>query len=227
MTTRGNTLFDRLKAGCPEEWRRYTEHDFVQQLAAGTLPEPAFRHYLIQDYLFLIQFARAHALAVYKSDTLADMRHASRGVRAILDTEMSLHVEYCAGWGITEDDIARTPEASACMAYTRYVLERGAAGDLLDLHTALAPCMLGYGEIGARLAADPATVREGNPYGAWIDMYAGDEYQEAVAAEIAFLDDLMARRGGPGRMELLSDTFEKATRLEIDFWQMGLDAAGG
>ena len=64
-----NCLFDRLKESCAKDWQKYTEHEFVRQLGAGTLPEAAFRHYLIQDYLFLIQFARAYALAVYKSDT--------------------------------------------------------------------------------------------------------------------------------------------------------------
>lgn len=221
----GNTLFEQMKAGCGDDWRRYTEHEFVRLLGRGTLPEAAFRHYLIQDYLFLVQFARAYALAAYKSDTLADMRQAAAGMSAILDVEMGLHVEYCTSWGISEEEMARAPEESACMAYTRFVLERGASGDLLDLHAALAPCILGYGEIGARLAADPATVRKGNPYAAWIDMYAGAEYQEVATAEIVFLDDLMARRGGPGRMGALLNTFAKATRLEVDFWQMGLDAA--
>ena len=55
-----NSLFERLKATCVEDWKRYTHHDFVAD-ADGTLPEAAFRHYLIQDYLFLIQFARAYA----------------------------------------------------------------------------------------------------------------------------------------------------------------------
>ena len=221
--TSSNILFDQLKANCAQDWTAYVEHDFVRQLGAGTLPEPAFRHYLIQDYLFLIQFARAYALAVYKSDTLPDMLQAAAGMAAILDIEMGLHVEFCAGWGLSEADMQSAPEASACMAYTRFVLERGMAGDLLDLHAALSPCIIGYAEIGAMLAADPDTMVDGNPYTPWIEMYAGDEYQEVAESEKAFLDDLLVRRGGPGRMVALSDTFAKATRLEVDFWQMGLD----
>ena len=54
----------------------YVEHPFVQGLGDGTLPEAAFRHYLVQDYLFLIQFARAYGLAAYKADTLAEIRAA-------------------------------------------------------------------------------------------------------------------------------------------------------
>ena len=56
-------IFDRLKASAAVEWRAYVDHAFVRQLGAGSLPEPAFRAYLVQDYLFLIQFARAYALA--------------------------------------------------------------------------------------------------------------------------------------------------------------------
>jgi thiaminase (transcriptional activator TenA) len=68
------------------------EHPFIVGLADGTLPETAFRHYLVQDYLFLIEFARAYALAVYKSPQLTDMCEAASGLSAILDVEMNLHV---------------------------------------------------------------------------------------------------------------------------------------
>ena len=218
-----NLLFDRLKESCAKDWRSYTEHEFVRQLGTGTLPEAAFRYYLIQDYLFLIQFARAYALAVYKSETLGDMRQAAGGMSAILDIEMGLHVEFCRGWGLSEERMTAAAEDAACMAYTRYVLERGMAGDLLDLHAALSPCIVGYAEIGSALAASAGDALRDNPYAAWIEMYAGNEYQEVAEAEKAFLDDLMSRRGGDGRFDSLADTFRKATRLEADFWQMGLD----
>lgn len=220
-----NTLFGRLKAAAADDWRAYTRHPFVAGLAAGSLPEAVFRHYLGQDYLFLIHFARAYALAAYKATDLADIRQAAAGLSTIVDMEMDLHVKFCAGWGLTEADMAALPEADQTMAYTRYVLEKGLSGDLLDLHVALAPCLVGYGEIGARLAADPATKTDGNPYADWIAMYASDDYQEAAVAEVAQLDRLMETRGGPGRFDDLTVTFRQATRLEAGFWQMGLDAA--
>ena len=52
------------------------DHEFVAKLGDGTLPQAAFRSYLVQDYLFLIQFARAWGLAAYKSRTIADIRAA-------------------------------------------------------------------------------------------------------------------------------------------------------
>lgn len=215
------TLFDTLKAACAWEWDRYIHHDFVRELGAGTLPEPAFRHYLQQDYLFLLHFARAYALAGYKSENLADLRAAAATFSTLVDTEMKLHVTYCAGWGLTEAEMEALPEDAPTIAYTRFVLERGMAGDLLDLNVALAPCVVGYAEVGRWLEEDAGTVRDGNPYADWIAMYAGDDYQKVAARAIDDLDALMARRGGEGRLESLVRTFRAATELEVGFWQMG------
>jgi len=224
MTDGTPPIFERLKTSCAADWERYTRHDFVRQLAAGTLPEKSFRHYLIQDYLFLIHFARAWALAAFKADDLAEIRGAAAALSGIVDVEMDLHVKFCADWGLAEADMASAPEAMETTAYTRYVFERGMAGDLLDLHVALAPCILGYGEIGAALAADPDTVMDGNPYRAWIEMYAGDEYRDIADGAVAQLDRLAAAKGGDARFEEIAATFAQATRLEEAFWQMGLNA---
>jgi thiaminase (transcriptional activator TenA) len=220
----GNTLFDRLVTAAGATWPAYTRHDFVLRLARGDLPEAAFRHYLIQDYLFLLHFSRAWGLAIYKSETLADMRRAQRFVAATLDTEIGLHIEYCRGWGIDVAAMEAASEAMETVAYTRFVLDRGLAGDRLDLEIALAPCIVGYGVIAAERMADPATKLDGNPYKSWLDMYAGAEYQALVEEAKTALDEQFARRGGEGRFPALAATFIAASRLEADFWQMGLDA---
>jgi thiaminase/transcriptional activator TenA len=219
------TLFDRLRHDAGADWHDYVEHEFVHGLSRGSLAPAAFRYYLEQDYLFLIHFARAYALAAFKADTLDDMRAATETMRIILDVEMKLHVKYCEGWGLTEQAMAALPEDKANMAYTRFVIERGLAGDALDLHTALAPCVIGYGVIGTALNTDADTLRAGNPYADWIAMYAGAEYQGIVRAAIERLDRLWARRGNEARYAPLLDTFRAACRLESGFWQMGVDHA--
>jgi thiaminase/transcriptional activator TenA len=218
-----DTLFERLEQACAEEWKAYVDHEFVRLIGYGTLPEASFRFYLEQDYLFLIQFARAWALAVYKSETLDEMRAAASLLNAILETEMALHVKYCQGWGLTEKEMEAKEEARANMAYTRYVLERGLSGDLLDLHVALAPCVVGYAEIGSRLLNDTQVNLEGNPYREWIETYGSEEYQQVARSEIERLDVLAENRMGTGRFEGLARTFRQATRLEIGFWEMGLE----
>src|ERR1043166_8452328 len=214
-------FFERLKAAASAEWRVYTEHPFTNAMADGLLVEAAFRHYLVQDYLFLIEFARAYALAVYKSPKLADMREAAAGLSAILDVEMNLHVKLCAGWGLSPHDLERAPPAVEMLAHTRYVIDAGMRGDLLALKVALAPCVIGYAEIGARLAAASGSGTATNPYRVWIDEYAGTAYQEVAAKARADLDRLAQRYAPPAREAELAAIFKEATRLEADFWQMG------
>ena len=219
-------LFSRLVEASEAAWPAYTRHKFVLLLAAGDLPEACFRRYLVQDYLFLLHFARAWGLAVYKSDTLPEMRRAQRLVAATLDAEISLHIEYCRGWGISEAALAAASEVPATIAYTRFVLDRGLAGDRLDLEVALAPCVVGYAVIAAELMADPQTRLDGNPYRDWLEMYAGADYQNLAREAEGALEDQFIRRGGEGRVASLAANFALAARLEAAFWQMGLDAPG-
>jgi thiaminase (transcriptional activator TenA) len=217
-------LFRRLVDACSDAWRAYTRHEFVLSLARGDLPEACFRRYLVQDYLFLNHFARAWGLAIYKSDALAEMRRALRIVAVTLDVEIGVHIDYCRGWGLSESAMASEPEALETIAYTRFVLDRGLAGDRLDLEIALAPCIVGYAVIGSERIADPATRLDGNRYREWLDMYSGSDYQNLAREAATALDEQFAVRGGEGRFPSLAATFATASKLEADFWQMGLDA---
>lgn len=215
------TGFDRLKQNCSEEWRAYCEHEFVRQLGAGTLPMEAFQHYLKQDYLFLIHFGRAWGLAVYKSRDIGQLRQSLDSLKAIIDIELGLHVKYCQEWGISENELSSLAESHATLAYTRYVLEAGNRGDILDLHVALAPCIVGYAEIANWLVDQRFTVRMGNPYGPWLDMYTSREFQQAAQAEVDWINDQM-QDISERRFNELARTFSEATRLEANFWEMGL-----
>lgn len=204
-------------------WRAYTRHAFVEGLRDGTLPRAAFLHYLRQDYVFLIHFSRAWALAVVKSETHDEMLAAVGTVNALVAEEMQLHVGICEAAGISKEDLFATPERNENLAYTRFALEAGYSGDLLDLLAALAPCVMGYGEIGARLLADKTS----ETYADWIGTYGGAGYQGDCAAVGQLLDSALERRLGADfeqspRFAALCDKFRKATELEVNFWQMGL-----
>jgi thiaminase/transcriptional activator TenA len=216
-------LFGRLRAAAKKDWDAYTNHEFVRQLGAGTLPPACFKRFLTQDYLFLIHFARAYALLAFKHTELPDIRAATAGLQAIVN-EIPLHVKFCASWGIPEAQMQAEAEAAETMLYTRFVLDTGMSGDALDLLTALLPCVAGYGEIGTRLLSSPETKLDGNPYKDWILAYQSEEYQESVAAAIHTLDELGQKRGAETRFTALTHIFATATRLEADFWSMGMKA---
>lgn len=216
--------YQDLIQACQSDWQEYTQHAFVQQLAKGTLDQHSFLHYLKQDFLFLKQYARAYALAIYKARTLEDMRRALPSVHALLDSEIGHHVTYCGQWGLTESDLENEPEDFGTVAYTRYVLDAGMTGDLVDLYAALAPCSIGYAVIGKALIESNDTVLEGNPYASWIELYGGEEFQSGVAQGAEHFNqlleeiDLHSQRG-----QNLIEVFRTATRMEVAFWQQGLD----
>ena len=216
------SLFLRLKSDCTAEWEAYTRHEFVRGMGDGTLPKACFQHYLIQDYLFLIQFARAYALAVYKADSLDMMRGALDGLKAILEVEMQLHLKHCKEWGLSPAEVEKTPESLATLAYTRFVLEAGQSGDLLDLYVALAPCMVGYAEIGSALSTNKTKQAAENPYDVWINEYASDAYQQIASDTVDLIDTLAETSFTEKRYPKLRELFRQATRLEADFWEMGL-----
>lgn len=218
--------FGAWRGAAAAPWTAYTRHAFVEGLRDGTLPRAAFLHYLKQDYVFLIHFARAWALAVAKADTLAEMSACAATVNALLHEEMALHVKICAEAGIDEAALEGTEEAPENLAYTRYVLEAGYSGDFLDLLAALAPCVMGYGEIGARLKAEATS----DEYADWIATYGGEDYQTVCRDVGAMIDAVLVRRFGAGfaeapAMDLFAAKFRAATRLEVGFWDMGLRGA--
>lgn len=207
-------------------WPAYVEHAFVRGLGDGTLPEGAFLHYLVQDYIFLKHFSRAWGLAIAKADNLAEMTACAETVVALLTHEMRLHEQVCAAAGIELATLQSAREEPENLAYTRYVLEAGYSGDFLTLLAALAPCVLGYGAIGAALKNSAVSTC----YGDWIDTYSGAEYQGVCADVGALIDGALVARYGANFADLpvwqsLTQTFITATRLEVGFWDMGLRGA--
>ena len=217
-------VFNLLKEKNLKNWLLYTKHDFVNLLSSDSLEEKYFLNYLIQDYLFLIQFSKAWSLAVLKSDTLEEMKIAANTVNELINFEMELHIKLCGSYNISKNDLESANEENENIAYTRYVLELGYSGDFLDLLSALAPCVLGYGEIGM----NGKNFKIKTPmYKKWIDTYSSDEYQDVCKNVANLIDQAFLLRLGSDyvntyKWNKVNKIFNKATLLEIDFWNMAL-----
>jgi len=218
------TFVETLKDYAKKEYSDYVNHEFVNRIADGTLPVESFRHFLCQDYIYLTHYARVHAVCGFKLNNLREIAEEADIIN-IIRTETQLHIKYCESWGISLEELERTKEASANMAYTRFCIEKGISGDILDLKVALFACLIGYGEIGNRIVNDPNTKRENNPYYKWAENYAADLYQKSVTTGIAELEKLAKEYIRPGdtkRIKDLCEIFRQASRLEANFFEMGL-----
>ena len=217
-------VFKILKDKNVNVWLYYTKHEFVQKLANDSLHENCFLNYLKQDYLFLIQFSKAWSLAILKSDNLEEMKIAASTVNELINFEMGLHISLCEKYGISKLDLENTEEKNENIAYTRYVLELGYSGDFLDLLSALAPCVLGYGEIGLNLQNSNPKI---SMYKKWIETYSSSEYQSVCLNVGKLIEKSFKLRLGENytntyKWNKASLIFKKATSLEVDFWNMAL-----
>ena len=222
-------VFNLLKEKNINNWLLYTKHDFINLLSNNNLKEEYFLNYLIQDYLFLIQFSKAWSLAILKSDTLDEMKICANTVNDLINFEMELHIGLCGSYGITKDQLEVANEENENIAYTRYVLELGYSGDFLDLLSALAPCVLGYGEIGYN---GKDLKLETIMYQKWIDTYSSDEYQDVCKNVAKLIDEAFVLRLGSDfintyKWNKVNKIFNKAILLEIDFWNMALKSNKG
>jgi thiaminase/transcriptional activator TenA len=187
---------------------------FNAELAAGTLSEERFKHYITQDAHYLIGFGRALTLAAAKAPNSDRIVQFAKSAENAIVVERALHGSFFRQYGITADAFARMPLSPACHHYVSFLLATAYAEPYEVLLGALLPCFWIYAEVGRDIHARAAPT---NPYRAWIDTYAGEEFHAAVRAAIAATDEAAATASDDLRARMHA-AFARATQLEWLFW---------
>jgi thiaminase/transcriptional activator TenA len=211
----GSSFAAEVRTAADELWRAQLAHPFVRGIADGSLDAERFRHFVRQDYLFLVDYARALSTASAKAPRLDWQRRFAALAHETLETEMALHVRYAAGWGIGAEELAAEVAGPTTRAYTGFLLETAAAGGFAELTAALLPCMWGYSWLGRELAAEPPV--EGNPYADWTETYASEEFAELASWCREVVDEAAAVADEPTR-QAMREAFLACSRHELAFW---------
>ena len=193
-------------------------HPFVTGIGDGTLDVERFKHFISQDYLYLVEYARTLALAAARAPTLEVMGRFATLAHETLNTEMALHRGYCARFGISEEELEATKPAPTMQAYTNFLVRTAYDGSFGQLACALLPCMWGYCEIGLDL------LRKGKPtdqplYAEWIDMYSSAEFQ-GLADWLRGLVDQLAEGTSDEERQRMEEAYVTSARYEYVFWEM-------
>lgn len=212
------TFSNRLHEKLLPIWRKNHAHPFVQGIGDGTLDKEKFRFFMVQDYLYLIDYAKLFALGAMKAKDVETMGKFAELLDSTLNEEMSLHRQYGKKFGITVEEFERAKPSPTTLAYSHYMLHVGQNGTLAHLVAAVLPCMWSYWEIGKELSEIPGA-KEHEFYGEWIQMYSSEEFGLLAEWCIELLDKL-AEDTTLKEQEYLEEIFLNTTRFEYMFWDM-------
>jgi len=211
----------RLHDAATPVWEACLRHPFVTGIGDGTLDMEKFRYFMLQDYLYLFDYARVFALGVVKARAPELMRVFAANVDAILGGEMKIHRAYMKRLDITEEQVFAVKPALANLSYTNYMLSVAQTGGPMEIVASILACSWSYAEIGQALAAIPGAA-EHPFYGEWIRGYASEEYAATNQALIELMDSLAAD-AGEEQLAYLTDVFVNCSRYELGFWDMAWD----
>ena len=209
---------EKLYENVEDIWTSYYNHPFIKGIGDGSLDMDKFKFYMIQDYLYLLDYAKVYALGVVKADTEEVMQGFSKMVDNILNGEMSIHRSYMKRLGITSEEVKNAKQSLTNISYTHYMLSVSHVGNLAELSTSLLACMWSYLEIGKNLSKIPGST-EHEFYGEWIRGYISKEYEEATAWIINLVDHL-AKDMTDKELEKLNEIFINTSKYEYMFWDM-------
>jgi thiaminase/transcriptional activator TenA len=187
---------------------------FNTELAAGTLSTDRFRGYIVQDALYLGEYARVLALAAARGPDSGTLHTFAQNALGAVTVEQALHAHYLRLFGVDPHALAQAEASPDCLGYTSFLLATAYHAPWEVLIAALLPCFWLYHNVGTAIAARTAP---DNPYRAWIDTYADAAFGEAVRRVIDITDQAAATTTEAIRSRMLT-AFIRCSQYEWLFW---------
>jgi thiaminase/transcriptional activator TenA len=191
------------------------DHPFNEELANGSLSRERFQFYLAQDARYLVGFGRALAIAAARAPEPADLTFFAGAAREAVVVERALHEGYFERFGLSEADLAAIETSPTCLAYTSFLLATAQTASYPELIAALLPCFWVYQHVGSDILRRQQVAD--NPYRAWIETYADDEFAVAVQSCRDAVDHAAAAADETTRERMLA-AFVRACEYEWMFW---------
>lgn len=212
-----NTV-ERLLNAAAEIWESYNEHPFVKGIQDGTLDKEKFRFYIIQDYLYLEDYAKTFAVGVAKAKSIEIAKLFSKYID-VMNGELNVHSGYMGKFGVTQEEVDATPRSLDNLSYTSYMLRVAYEEGEAEILAAILSCAYSYEVIAKKIIQNnPASVND-SFYGPWIQGYASEEYAEENVVLLETLNRL-TENYTQSQLQHLTDIFVACSRYELNFWEM-------
>ena len=201
--------------------RAILEQPFLRELADGSLPTASFQHYIVQDSLYLAEYARVLAIAAARSPSTAGRLEFSHGARVAVEVENALHQSFFARFNVTPNMVTKSEPSPVCLGYTSYLASLGATRSYEELVAGILPCFSVYWEVGCQIR--PMAISP-NPYDAWINTYADPAFGDATDRVRILVDEAASGASSATRVAM-AKAFRTATRYEWMFWDSAYSQA--
>jgi thiaminase/transcriptional activator TenA len=197
-------------------WRSIEAHAFLRELQAGTLPMNRFAYFVLQDYVYLLDFAQVLCLGGAKSADLKTLELFCRHALGAVEVERSFHASFGKTLGLSAKQLDAVPRGPITQAYIGHLQSVARGGSLGELVAAVLPCYWIYGEVGRRLQRNAP--RKPKIYRQWIETYAAETFWQPVREQIDLIDQLGAAAQAKEK-KLMTAHFILSCRYEYMFWQ--------
>ncbi len=209
---------DRLVNAAKDIWDAYNEHPFILGIQNGTLEREKFRYYIMQDFLYLKDYAKVYAIGVAKAKSLETANLFAEYIN-VMNGELDVHNGYMGRLGVTQEEIDRTSPSLDNISYTSYMLRIAYEESETEVLAAVLACAYSYEIIAKKILENRPLSGEDPFYGEWIRGYASDEYAAGNVVLLQMLNRL-SEHYTEEQLEHLEDIFAICSRYEMAFWQM-------
>ncbi len=211
------TAVERLLDATKDIWNSYYEHPFVKGIEKGTLDQEKFRYYIIQDFLYLEDYAKSFAIGIAKAKSLETTQIFSGYIALLTGSEMNIHHGYMGRFGVSQEELDRTPRALDNLSYTSYMLRVAYEEGEAEILAAILFCSYSYDLIAKNMIKNTPDCVNHDFYGEWIAGYASKEYENG---NIVLMDALnrLTENYTEQQLQHLTDIFAACSRYEYLFW---------
>jgi thiaminase (transcriptional activator TenA) len=194
------------------------KHPFVTGLADGSLDMAKFRYYMIQDMLYIVDYARAMAWVAPNMTNISDIMRMLDAAKETFETEKILKEQYFNDFDISIDDALNTRPAPTCKAHIDHLFRYTRTGSLAEGLSAILPCSWIYVEIGLHYNS-ANNLSESNPYKTWMETYSDPAFVEMVDWWFSILNSI-TQQTNDKELDHLKSIFKDSCRYEWLFWEM-------
>lgn len=206
---------DKMLEATKELWKSYNEHPFVKGIQDGSLDKDKFKYYIMQDYLYLKEYAKVFAIGVAKAKTLETANLFAKYI-AVMNGELDVYSGYMGKFNVSQEEIDDMKPSLDNLSYTSYMLRVAYEEGEVEILAAILSCAYSYEVIAKKIVENNPNSINDEFYGDWIKGYASNEYASGNIILIETMNQL-TKDYTEKQIQHLIDIFEHVQDMNLYF----------